>query len=196
MRNILAILLGSCCVLLAQQEVKLSQQPENVAYSEILHYTGTVLDYICTAQALQNPSQITVTTISNASPAAVTATAHGIYYSAAGVVAKPVIFISGATGGWTGLNGTWVATPTSANAFTIPVDTSAFGTFSGQSIVVTTRAPLTTKAIWTVQAFVSDASNNPVFIAYKSDSTTTTLGTLGGGSTRPNALCAAPGSYQ
>ena len=184
------------CPFVSAQEVIVSQRPEAQAYTTVLHYTANVLDYTCTARSLQKQSQITVSTVSNANPGSFTATAHGIYYSASGVTAKAVVFISGATGGWTGINGTFVATPTSANAFTIPVDTSSFGSFSGQSITVTTRAPLVTQAIWSVKSLVSDASGNPVLIAYRSDSSTSSLGTLGSGSTSMSATCTAPGSYQ
>jgi len=194
MKTILAVLL-LCGSAFAQQEVKISQAPENAAFTQIFHFTGTNLDYICTAQALQQPSQITITTASNANPVSFTATAHGIYYSASGVVAKPVIFISGASGGWASINGTFIATPTGANSFTIPIDSTAFGAWGAQSVVVTTKAALTTKAVWAVQSLVPDASGNTVFMAYRSDSTTTTLGTLGSGSTA-RTTCTAPSSFQ
>lgn len=197
MKRLIVSFFASVCVLSAQTEVKLSQQPENIAYTQILHYTGAVLDYICTAQALQNPAQITVSTISNANPGIATATTHGMYFLPPGTTgARVVVFISGATGGWTGINGTHTTIPVDADHFTFGVDTTAFGSFSGQSIIVTTKAPLTTKPIWTVQSFVSDTNNNPVFIAYRVDPTTTTLGTLGSGTTRPGSACTAPSAYQ
>lgn len=184
------------CPLMRAQEVIVSDQPESRAFTKILHWTAGVLDYTCTARSLQTQNQITVTTISNANPGAVTATAHGFYYSASGITAKAVVFISGATGNWTPINGTHVVTPTSANAFTIDVDTTAFGAWGSQSITMTTRAPLTTKNIWSVKSYVADASGNPVLIAYRADSTTSGLGNLGSGSTSMNAPCSAPGSFQ
>lgn len=197
MKRLIASLLASVWVLSAQTEVKLSQQPENIAYTQILVYSGTNVSYICTAQSLQNPSQIAVSTISNANPGVVTATAHGMYFLPPGTTgARVVVFISGATGGWASINGTHATIPVDADHFTFGVDTTAFGSFSGQSIIVTTKAPLTTKSIWTVQSFVSDASGNPVFIAYRADATTTSLGTLGSGSSRPNGTCTAPTAYQ
>ena len=196
MKRILAGLLLACGILSAQQEVRLSQKVEDNAYSQILHYSAGILDYICTAQALQPPTQITVTTISNANPGVVTATAHGMYFLPPGTTgARVVVYISGATGGWTGINGTHVTIPVDADHFTFGVDTTAFGSFSGQSIVVTTKAALTNRPVWSVQSFVSDTSNNPVFIAWRADSTTTTLGTLGSGSTRPTT-CTAPAAFQ
>ena len=184
------------CPFVSAQEVILSDQPEARAFTKILHYTANVLDYICTARSLQTQNQITVTTISNANPGAVTATGHGFYYSASGVTAKAVVFISGATGNWTPINGTHVVIPTSANAFTIDVDTTSFGAWGAQSITMTTKAPLITKPIWSVKSFVSDASGNPVLIAYAASSTTSGLGNLGSGSTSMNTTCSAPGSFQ
>jgi hypothetical protein len=195
MKRLIASFIASACVLLAQAEVKLSQQPENIAYTQILVYSGSAVSYICTAQSLQPQSQIAVTTISNANPGSATSTGHGIFYNANGT-AKIVAFISGATGMWTPINGTHVLTPTSANAFNLDVDTSTFGAWGAQSVIITTKAPLITKAIWTVQNFVSDSSGNPIFIAYRADATTSSLGTLGSGSTRPNSTCAASAAYQ
>lgn len=196
MKRILAGLLLACGILSAQQEVRLSQKPEDNSFSQILHYSAGVLDYTCTAQALQPPTQISVSTISNANPGIASATAHGMYFLPPGTTgARVVVYISGATGGWTGINGTHVTIPVDADHFTFGVDTTTFGSFAGQSIVVTTKAALTTKPVWSVQSFVSDTSNNPVFIAWRADSTTTTLGTLGSGSTRPTT-CGAPSAYQ
>jgi hypothetical protein len=184
------------CPFVLAQEVIVSDQPENRAFTKIFSYTAGVLQYICTARSLQTQNQITVTTISNANPGAVTATAHGFYYSASGITAKAVVFISGASGGWTGINGTHVVTPTSANAFTIDVDTTTFGAWGSQSIVMTTKAPLVTKNIWSVKSFVSDATGAPVMISYRADSSATRLSDLGSGSTSMNAPCSAPGSFQ
>lgn len=195
MKRMLAGLLLTCGVLSAQQEVRLSQKPEDNSYTVILHYTGTNLDYTCTAQSLQPATQIAVTTVSNANPGSVTATAHGFYYSASGVTAKGVVFISGATGMWTPINGTHIVTPTSANALNLDVDTSTFGSFSGQAVVMTTKAPLTTKNVWSVQSLVPDASGNTVFLAWRASAATTTLGDLGSGSTRPTT-CVAPTAFQ
>lgn len=194
MKRLIALFFTSVCVLCAQTEVKLSQQPENIAYTQVLVYSGSNLSYTCTAQALQPQSQVSVSTISNANPGAVTATAHGFFYNANGT-AKAVVFISGATGMWTGINGTHVITPTSANAFNLDVDTTTFGAFAGQTIIVTTRAALITKPIWAVQQFINDSNNNPIFIAWAANSTTTTLGTLGSGSTA-KTTCSAPAAYQ
>lgn len=44
-----------------------------------------------------------------------------------------LIVVSGATGTWAGINGTWQASRTSGTTFTIPVDSSAFGAFGAQT---------------------------------------------------------------
>ena len=42
--------------------------------------------------------------------------------------------ISGATAGWTGINGTFTATQVDAADFSIPVDSTAFGALSGSPL--------------------------------------------------------------
>jgi hypothetical protein len=46
------------------------------------------------------------------------------------------LVIAGGTGSWAAVNGTVVATVTGANTFTIPVDSSGFGSFAGQALTV------------------------------------------------------------
>lgn len=151
------------------QAVSLSQGPPYVGYQKILVYSGTNLTYLCTARSNTTPggvaARITVTGATNASPVSFTATAHGLDYQS-GATTTPVVLISGATSGWTGINGVWTATPTSANAFTIAVDTSAFGAFSGQSITVQTVAPRTTDTVWSIQKFVYDGSSNLIWTGW------------------------------
>ncbi len=135
----------------------------------INYYSSNNLIYSCTALAVQprslpgfsgsttNAGIITVSAASNASPVSFTATAHGLDYQS-GATVLPVVTISGGTGAWAGVNGQFVATPTSANAFTIPVDSTAFGALSG-TLVVTTTAPKTTEAVWLVKGFVYATAN-------------------------------------
>lgn len=191
----IAALLLLVCPFTRAQEVIESDQPESRAFTKILHWTAGVLDYTCTARSLQTQNQITISTISNANPGSVSASAHGFYFNASGITAKAVVFISGATGGWAAINGTHVITPTSANAFNLDLDTTGFGSFSGQVITITTKAPLITKPIWAVKSFVSDASGNPVLVAYAASSATVGLINLGSGSTA-GSTCAAPGAFQ
>jgi hypothetical protein len=67
---------------------------------------------------------VSVTAATNANPASLTSTAHGL-------ATGDRVTISGATGSWTPLNGTWAVTVTGANTFTVPVDSTAFGALAG-----------------------------------------------------------------
>jgi hypothetical protein len=51
------------------------------------------------------------------------------------------VSITGATGLWASINGTWAVTP-SATGFNLNIDSSTFGGFAGQTVSVTTAAPL------------------------------------------------------
>lgn len=130
---------------------------------------GTVLAYIGCASSVQTrPTTITVSAATNASPVSFTATAHGFDFQGSTATTSPSVCISGATGGWVGINGCWVATITGANTLTIPVDSTAFGAFAGQTITFTTLAPLTSQAVWSVQKIVYDATNRPIWSGFAS----------------------------
>lgn len=140
-------LLTLACSMFAQ-EVVISQKPETQGYSLNPVYSGSDLTYLCKARSAQPISTITVSAASNANPVSFTATAHGLDYQS-GATITPLISIQGATGNWTPINGVFVATPTSANTFTIAVDSTAFGALTG-TLTVTTRAPKTTSLIWSI----------------------------------------------
>jgi len=201
----LTILFVSALALLAQSDspnVTISNSAPNVAYTQILAYDTGVLTYICKALSTQPVvSTITVSTISNANPGVATATSHGFYY-ASGATQKILVFISGATSGWSTLNGFKILTPTSTGAFSIQTtagvnfNTSGFGSFSGQTIVVSTRAPKLTSAVWSIQDFQSESGNptiidNPVKVP-----TGTTIQSLSGGISSYSFPCSAPAIHQ
>src|SRR5579872_3336445 len=123
----------------------------------IYYYSGSNLIYSCTALAIQPSSAITVSAVSNASPASFTATAHGLDFPGAATT-SPVVSISGGTGAWAAINGSWVATIITANAFTIPVDSTSFGALT-VTLVVTTQAPKGTAPVWQVKNYVYSGSN-------------------------------------
>jgi hypothetical protein len=132
------------------------------AVQTLLYYSGSNLQYQCTAKSTQpKTATITVSAASNANPVSFTATAHNLFYTATSTV-LPIVNITGGTGNWAAVNGNWVATPTSANAFTIPVDSTAFGALTG-TLVVTTLSPRLTDAVWKVETFQYDGSNNLLF---------------------------------
>lgn len=119
---------------------------------------GTNPVYIGVALSDQGrDSTISVSAASNANPVSFTANAHGFDYQAQATV-TPVICITGATGNWTPINGCFAATPTSANAFTIPVDSTTFGALTG-TLVVLTRSPLVSSPVWAITKNVYSGSS-------------------------------------
>lgn len=90
-----------------------------------------------------NHATLHVSNVTNASPAVVTVYGHSLS-------SHDKVTVSGATGSWTGLNGCyyWTGCPTSpgevevlgANTFSIPRDTTTFGSFAGQGSVGLVRA--------------------------------------------------------
>jgi hypothetical protein len=203
--KLFSIFLLSAIALRAQSDspnVQMSNGVPNVAYTKILAYSGTNLSYICEALSTQPTiSTITVTSISNANPGIVTAANHGFYY-ASGATQKILVYISGATGGWATLNGLKVLTPTSSGLFSIQTtagvnfDTSGFGAWGAQAVVVSTRAPKTTSSVWSVQVFGTESDlttliSNPVAPGSQSG-----IAGLTGGSTALRFPCALPSIYQ
>lgn len=153
-----AILLSPPFFLTAQQSVNQADgPPSGPAMQSVYIYSGTAVIAICwspSAPVTQIGSSIaritrniSITAATNASAAALTVTTHGFSLSS-----LPSITIKGATGNWAPINGTFIATPTDANTFTIPVDSTSFGALTGTVTFITT-APRTTIAEWAVQIF-------------------------------------------
>lgn len=69
----------------------------------------------------------TITAATNANPVVLTSVAHGLATGA-------TVIITGATGSWTPINGTFIATVTGVDTFTIPVDSTGFGALTGSPI--------------------------------------------------------------
>lgn len=94
------------------------------------------------ARSFQPTYTFTVTSVSKASPAVVTITAHGLQ-------TDNLVTISGATGDWAGLNGDQKITAVDADTFTVAINTSAYsGSFNG---TITTNAPRTSANCWFIQ---------------------------------------------
>jgi hypothetical protein len=72
-------------------------------------------------------SSVTITAASNANPVSLTSNSHGLSTGDG-------ITISGGTGNWTAINGSWTVTVTGVNTFTIPVDSTAFGALTGTPV--------------------------------------------------------------
>lgn len=67
---------------------------------------------------------VSISAASNASPVSLTSVAHGL-------ITGDQVTISGGTGAWAAINGTFTVTVTSADTFTVPVDSTAFGALAG-----------------------------------------------------------------
>lgn len=82
--------------------------------------------------SLAPATAVSVTTATAAGLAVITA-AHPFQYSAASSTTASVD-IKGGAGCWAAMNGRWVGVVASSTTFQVPVDTSACGSFSGQTI--------------------------------------------------------------
>lgn len=85
-----------------------------------------------------NLSTITISAATNANPVVFTANAHGLSTGDG-------ITISGGTGNWAAVNGSWTITVTGANTFSIPVDSTTFGAITG-TLVYPSRPTLVAAA--------------------------------------------------
>src|SRR5579859_5197110 len=172
------------------------------AYEGLYYYSGANLIYACYAPSYQPgnnastkpPSTITVSAASNANPVSFTATAHGFGdFVTLGPTSTPVVKITGYTGNWAALNGVWSVIVTSANAFTIAVDSTAFGAVTGTA-VFTTYSPLWNKPVWSIQTFVYSGANL-IFSGWATSNPGAGNAALGGGVTGANFSCSSRASY-
>jgi len=125
--------------------------PPDTAWTGINDYGGgsTIL-YSGLAKSIQQPFTLTVTSVSKASSAVVTVTAHGLD-------TDNIVTVTGGTGEWTGVNGAQIITKVDANSFTIPVATTGYsGSFAGS---ISTLAPRTSAACWSIQKYYYSGSN-------------------------------------
>lgn len=192
------LLLATALLLFGQgQSVRQSEQPADLGSQSLNVYSGTDLTYRCVAPSSSAAtSTITVTTATAANPGVFTATAHGFDYQS-GATITVLVFINGFTGGWTGLNGLHVLTPSSANALTSDVDTSGFGAFGAQVPALITRAVRTTDAVWAIQHYVYDGSHNTIWSGWAAGAAnaTATSGDLVGGRPSYSFACASRTTY-
>jgi len=188
MKTLIALSL-SALLLLAQEgpTVVIGGGPPNLAFTNVLIYSGGNLQYRCVAQSNPKPatpSSGAISAASNASPVSFTSTAHNFDTNA-----LPTVIISGGTGNWTAINGTFTATITSANAFTIPVDSTSFGSLTG-TITFITYAPRLNQLVWAIQKYIYDGSNNLIGSYWAGDPTV-----VGATSSAANKACASRASY-
>lgn len=147
----------------------------------IMAYSGTLISYMCQARSVQaTKTRISIASATNANPVVFTVTGgHGFNTNS-----LPLVTISGGTGNWTAVNGTFTATIINTTTFSIPVNSTSLGAMAG-TIVLDTAAPLITAAVWSVQKFVYDGSNNLVWSGF-----------VGGSPAERNTCSAAPTQYQ
>lgn len=134
------------------QAVAVNEAPLAELWTVPIYVSGNDT-YLCYAKQVSNQSTIIQSAISNASSAVITATGHGIHSKQ-----SPLVTISGGTGNWAALNGTWKATYVDANSFSVAVNSTSFGAVTG-TVVITTRAPLLTSPIWGVYKSSTDGTN-------------------------------------
>jgi hypothetical protein len=165
MRNLIALFVCACALALAQQDgpaTTSSEGPPPFGWQTVFVVNGsnqtTGICYARSALDSRRSRQISISSITQANPAVVTSTGHGLSTSS-----RPTVTISGVTGtGWSVANATFVATVIDANTFSIPIDSSAFGTLGGV-ITFTTTAPRSNIAEWAVQKIAYDGSGNAVW---------------------------------
>lgn len=164
MKTILAALLFAASLFGQGGQLVTVGDAEGPAYSYHFGYSGTSLLYVCKALSFvstgtRTATFVSISAVSKAAAAVVTSTGHGFQVpGTAGGGSRPKVAISGATGtGWPAINSTWTATVIDANTFSIPIDSSGFGTLAG-TVVFNTTAPRLTVAEWSVKKLIYDAT--------------------------------------
>lgn len=159
MRTVMLALLATA-TLAAQSEVALAPNGcQSTTCQSYYGYSGGNLAYRCVAKSivtsgLRAQTSVSITSATNANPVVFTSTGHGF-----AVNIRPKITISGATGNWTSVNGSFTATVIDANTFSIAVDSTSFSTLTG-TLAFKTTAPRTTAAEWSVLMYGYDSSGN------------------------------------
>lgn len=154
MKNLILLLVA--IPLLAQQQV-------TPATESVYIMSGGNLAAVCTSLSTSSDSRranisVSISAATNANPVVFTSTAHGFDINGM----HPSVTISGGTGNWAAVNGTFVATIVDANTFSIPVNSTAFGAVAG-TLTFTTTAPRSIVPEWQVHIFKYDVSNNIVW---------------------------------
>lgn len=157
------LLIGGIAAAQDGTPVNLSQGPPHIPYQAVYGYTvnGSVynLTSVCFAPSeltagFRAETNIAISAATNANPVVFTSTGHGFNTNS-----RPSITISGATGNWTPVNGTFTATIIDANTFSIPVNSTGFSTLTG-TLTFTTTAPRLNQPEWAVELYAYDANNN------------------------------------
>lgn len=139
--------------------VTLTQGPPPEGYQAVYGYTGTNQIWACYAPSIQTTGKradipYAISATSNANPAALTVTAHGFDANS-----RPMVTVSGATGDYVSLNGTFTATVVDTNTLSVPINSTAFVAGHGPTSLTST-APSKNQASWAVVRYFYDGSNN------------------------------------
>lgn len=163
-----------------QTEVITAQKNASVGYQYIAFNDGTNITTLCKAISLQPTSPaISVASATNANPVVLTVSGgHGLSTNF-----RPLVTISGGTGNWTAINGTFTATPISTTTLSIAVNSTAFGALAG-TVTFTTRSPRITQPVWSVAQYVYSGG---IFVG---------SAWYGGSSSAMTTCSAAPSQYQ
>lgn len=170
-RVILAILVV-VALLVAQTgtPVRMNDSPSAEAVTFVPVLSGSQVIAQCYALSTVTTGMRAITRVSisagtNANPVVFTSTGHGFQ-----TWMRPSVTIAGATGNWSPVNGTFVATVIDANTFSIPVDSTTFSTLSG-TLTFSTTAPRSGQPEWAVQKYLYDGSGNNIGRAWINGST-------------------------
>ena len=161
------VLLIVCAACFAQDgpTTIVSKGPQAYCYQRVYGFSGGNLVYTCKSrcfEASKRPqTQVSISAATNANPVVFTSTGHGFDLNS-----RPKVTISGGTGNWTAINGTFTATMVDANSFSIAVDSTSLGGALAGTIKFTTTAPRTTVAEWEVEQYAYDGSGNLAWAGY------------------------------
>jgi hypothetical protein len=160
MKLFISLLFAGALLAQTGAEVSISQLPAPQPGQIVYGYSGANLVYACYSKsAWQQSGPISISAATNANPVVFTSTGHGF-----NVNSLPAVVVSGGTGNWTAVNGSFTATIIDANTFSIPVNSTSLGTLTG-TLTFTTTAPRTNQKQWAVQMYYY-SSNNLVFAAW------------------------------
>ncbi len=161
LRILCAALIAACAWGQEGQQVNLSIGPPLSAYTSLLFYSGSDLQYICIARSIQPTATFAV---SGATPFVLTSIAVATNVgtvttvSPHGLAVNDKIIVSGGTVD-PDLNATYsIATVGSTTTFTIATSAVSDGTYNNAGLKFTTTAPRSTMPIWSIEKLTSVAS--------------------------------------
>lgn len=129
-----------------------ASDPEAITELVDVQSTYKLIGTALSMQHVANPLgiELIVASYSKANPGVVTVNGHGL-------LDDNIVIVVDGSGSWAAVNGNRIITRIDANSFSIAINTTAFtGTFAGK---IYTRAPQTSKAIWSIKKQYISSSN-------------------------------------